>query len=381
MKKLSKKRIACITGTRADFGILTPLLHAIEQSDTLALTLYATGMHLMKDRGYTLDEVKYYVPQVQIIQATFPKEDHGMAFFAASFLPKVIDTFSKNRPDLVLLLGDRGEMLCAALACLYLRIPVAHIHGGDKTQTVDDAARHAITKLSHLHFTPTRLAMRTVLQMGEERWRVHLVGALGLDSLLSTPLLSREALCKNLGLSSSEPFALVLQHPVSEEVDMARRQMIETLEAIKKTKIQMVVVYPNADTGSHAMIKVIEQYRKEPTVHIFKSIDHATFISLEKHTDVWVGNSSAGVVESSSFKTPVVNVGLRQHGRPQGTNVVNVEYHAQKIYDAVQKCLYDTNFKRKLHGCKSPWGDGKTTSRIMNVLETIHLDQRVLTKM
>lgn len=380
MTNPKRRKIAYITGTRADFGIVTPLLKAIEESSEFSLSTYGTGMHLMKEYGYTIDEVKLHFPTVQPILAVFEPKQDGMATFASIFLDKVVHIFSSSKPDLVLLLGDRVEMLCIALACHYLRIPIAHIHGGDKTQTIDDAARHAITKLSHLHFAPTSMAKKAILQMGEAHWRVHLVGALGLDSLLTAKLLTRDALCAKLGVSSNKKIALVLQHPVSEKVKDSGKQMKATLEAVIRANLQTILVYPNADTGSREMIKVIEEYSKHSLFHVFQSIDHKTFLSLEKHVDVWIGNSSAGIVESTFFKTPVINVGSRQAGRPQGKNIINVGYSRGEIYDAIQKLLHDTNFQEELRKGKSPWGDGKTTEKILSILKQTPIDHRLLTK-
>lgn len=375
------KKIAYITGTRADLGLSTPLLEAIEKSQCLKLILYATGMHLMPRFGETLNLVKEKFPNVGIINVRFDEDSReGMVTFAAKFMEEVVSEFKKNMPDMVLVHGDRVEMLCTALLALYLGIPIVHTQGGDKTTTVDDSARHAITKLAHLHFPATEKSAKRIRLMGEEDWRIHVVGTMGVDALLRVKTLSRQELFKKLDLQLNSKVILVLQHPVSEQVKESSMQMQNTINAVKRFNLPVVVVYPNADMGSSEMVKIIQKEKQNPLFRIFKNLDHPTFISLEKAADCWVGNSSAGVVESSSFKTPVVNVGIRQEGRERGANVIDVKYDEEEIYRAIYKSLFDENFKKSLENCINPWGDGKATKRILKVLENIVVDSRLMRK-
>lgn len=313
------KKIAYLTGTRADFGLMTPVLKAIQKDKAFDLKLFITGMHLMPRFGLTIKNVEEEFPSAARVKAVFSSDNKkSVGKFIGALMPRLFKEFSKYKPNLVLVLGDRIEMLCAAVAATYLDVPVAHIHGGDKTTTVDDVIRQAITKLAHLHFVATKDSAARVKKMGEDSKKIFEVGAPAIDVIKKMRLPSRKKICFILNLDSKQKFILVTQHPVSEDVDGAGRQMKNTLSAVKEIGLPAVVIYPNADPGSPAIIKEIEKERKNPLFRIFKSLSHKNFLSLEKEAAVWVGNSSAGVIESASFKTPVVNVGKRQFGRPHG---------------------------------------------------------------
>lgn len=372
------KKIAYITGARADFGIEAPLLNELEKSNDFRLQLYVTGIHLMPEFGNSFDLVKEMFPKVKIIDAWFTKD--GMATFAAKFSTELVQEFRENRPDLVLVHGDRVEMLCTTMISLYLGIPVAHVQGGDKTATFDDSARHAITKMSHLHFPAIKESAERIKLMGEEEWRIKVVGTLGLDALLRVKTLKRHELCKKLSLPLDSKIILVLQHPVSEEVELSRQYMKNIISAVKRFNLPTVIIYPNADSGSDQIREVINEEKENPLFKIFKNLDYRTFVSLEKEADVWIGNSSAGIIESASFGTPVVNVGIRQNGRQRGINVIDVGNGEEVIYQAINRSLYNEKYLKSLENCINPWGDGCTVKRIMEVLRTTRIDNQLLVK-
>lgn len=375
------KKIAYISGTRADFGIETPLLKAIEESKELELQLFATGMHLLPEFGETVRIVRRNFPNVKIINVNIDnKNKDGMADFAAELLPRIVRQFKENRPDLVLVHGDRIEMLCCSVASLYLGIPVVHVQGGDKTTTLDDSVRHAITKLSHLHFPATEQSAKRIRMMGEEEWRIQVVGTMGVDALLKVSTLSREDLCHKLNLSFNSKIILVTLHPTTEEINRAGEQMQIVLNAIKRFNLQTVIIYPNTDPGSDQIVEIINHEKGNSQFRIYKNLDFDTFVSLEKEVDVWVGNSSAGVVESASFKTPVINVGNRQEGRERGNNVIDAGYDEDEIYKVIEKSLFDKDYINSLKNCANPWGDGKATQKILKTLEEIKIDKKLLNK-
>ncbi len=378
----NKKKIAYISGTRADFGLMTPVLQAIEKSPKLELELYATGIHLMPEFGNTIREVKKEFPKAKKIEAVFESDDRaGMAKFVGEFLPKLVSVLDKNKPDFVLILGDRPEMLAIATACLYLGIPTGHLHGGDKTFTVDEMARHAITKLSSFHFPATEEAGQRIEKMGEDKSRINVVGAPALDIILNEKLPTRKELFRRLKLDPSEKVILVTQHPVSEEWEQAGSQMEETLAAVKEFNLPVIVTYPNSDAGGRKIIKVIEREKNNPLFKIFPSIPYKEFLALELEAAVWVGNSSGAIIESSTFKVPVVNVGFRQLGsRQQGENVINVGYNRTAIKAAIQKSLFDKNYLKNISKITNPWGDGKTAQRIVKILENLKLDSKLFIK-
>ncbi len=376
-----KRKIAYVSGTRADFGLMTPILHAIGWSKKLKLQVYVTGIHLLPEFGNTVNQVKKEFKNCRIINATFKTDDRiGMANFTGDFLEKLIKVFSKDRPDFVLTLGDRPEMLCTAMACLYLGIPTGQVHGGEKTFTVDELARHAITKLSHIHFAATEESAERIEKMGEEKWRIHVVGAPALDMILNEKLPDRKTLFKQLGLNLQQKIILLTQHPVSEQWQEADKQIRETLAAVKTFNLLVVVTYPHADAGGRKIIREIEKEKNNPLFHIFPSLEYKKFLALEREAGVWVGNSSAAMIESSSFKIPVVNVGIRQLGRQRGENVIDVGYNRNEIRRAIEKSLNDKRYLAKIKQIKNPWGDGKTGPRVARILERLTIGPKLLIK-
>lgn len=377
----STKKISYVSGTRADFGLMAPILKAVSQSDKLDLQIYATGMHLMPQFGETVNEVKKLFHDVRRIEAVFETDDRfGMAKFSGAFLNKLVSNLQKDTPDFVLTLGDRVEMLATATACLYLGIPTGHIHGGEKTATVDEVARHAITKLSSLHFPATKEAAERIRRLGEEKWRIHGVGAPALDTILYKPLPTSEEVRAYLRIGWQERFILVAQHPVSEEWRRAGAQMQETLAAVKKCALPVVVVYPNTDAGGRKIIAEIEKEKNNPLFRIFKNIPYDMFLAIERDAAVWVGNSSAMMIESVSFRTPCVNIGKRQCGRLCGKNVIDVGYRKDEIIAAIEKSLHDKAYLTGFRHITNPWGNGRTARRVVRVLERLPSREKLLAK-
>lgn len=376
-----KKRIAYVSGTRADFGLMIPILKAIEKSKLLSIKLYVTGEHLMPELGMTINNVKKYFSKVIVIDAVSKQNDKiGTAKFNADFFKKMIEELNISRPDLMLVLGDRQEMLMVSVACLYLGIPIAHIHGGERTGTVDGVARHTITKIASIHFPATKDAALRIKKMGEEDWRINIVGAPALDTILNNKLPSRKELADKFGINPKENFILILEHPVSEDIENAGRQMEVIIEAVKRFNIPTVIIYPHADAGGKKIIEVIEKEKSNRLFKIFPSLEYKTFLALEREASVWVGNSSAALIESSSFKIPVVNIGNRQMGRQRGNNVLDVDYDSEKIYKAIDKSLNDKKYLSKLKKIKNPWGDCRASSRIIKILEKLEITPKLLNK-
>ncbi|OHB16213.1 MAG: UDP-N-acetyl-D-glucosamine 2-epimerase, UDP-hydrolysing [Candidatus Zambryskibacteria bacterium RIFOXYC1_FULL_39_10] len=375
------KKIFYVSGTRADFGLMLPVLRAIKASKSLDLILCAAGEHLMFQFGKTINDIKKHFPEVHTIKTSSKSDEKtGVAEFNANFFKKITIKLKEEKPDLVLVLGDRSEMLLTAVACLYLGIPIAHIHGGEKTGTVDEVSRHAITKISNIHFPATKDAASRIKRMGEDSWRINIVGAPALDTILNEKLPTRGELLSDLGMNIKDKFILVLQHPVSDEVMNAGNQMKETIEAVKKFDMPAVFIYPHADAGGRRIIDEIQKEKNNPLFKIFPSLEYKKFLALEREASVWVGNSSAALIESSSFKTPVVNVGNRQIGRERGHNVLDADYDRNKIYKAIHKSLNDKKYLNKLKKIKNPWGDGRTGIKIAKILEKIELSPKILNK-
>lgn len=371
-----------VTGTRADYGLMKPVLRKISESPDLTLDIVATGMHLMPEFGSSIREVREDSFPVHVLDATYDHDDsRSVIAFMGKFLCLFNDAVSEIDPDIILLLGDRAEMLAAAIAGSYRGIPVAHIHGGEVTSTIDEYARHAITKLSHIHLPATKKSAERIRKLGEDPHHIHVVGAPGLDSIRDPEPLTEIDLEKKYNIETQKPFIIVLQHPVSVEVDKAAAQIRETMDAVAELEIPAIVVFPNADPGGRSMIKVIEQFRSQSFIHIFNNIPHSEFIMLLKRSAVIVGNSSSGIIEAPSLGTPAVNIGDRQEGRERADNVFDVSYRKSAIKGAVAKAIKKSAGKRGRNGYNSPYGgDGKTADRIVEILATTPLDDKLLKK-
>ncbi len=374
-----RRHIAYVTGTRADYGLVRNTLAAVALHPRLKLSVLATGMHLMPEFGATIREVERDGFDLHKIPATYRKDDQAsVPEFLGTFILGLTHLLRTLRPDFLLLLGDRAEMLGAASVGLYLGIPIAHVHGGEVTSTVDEPVRHSISKLANLHFPATLRSARRLLRMGERAEHVHRVGAPGLDGI-HDGLLDTEALDELFRVDCSRPFAIVLQHPVSLDHQRSGYQMRQTLLAIKALGIPALVIYPNADPGARMLIQIIERFRGS-LIRAFKNIRHVEFLSLLKHASVLVGNSSAGIIEAASFKLPVVNIGPRQAGRERSGNVLDVEHDTKQITAAIRKALQDAAFRQHVRSCRNVYGDGKTGPRIARVLSEIAIDDHLLQK-
>jgi len=377
------RKVAVITGTRADYGIYRSVLEAMESHPKLEAGLIVTGMHLSPKFGLTIDEIK---KDGFLIEAEIPilsENDSGAEM--ANAIGKAIlgfsEILSKNRPDFVLLLGDRGEMLAGAIAAAHLNIPVAHMHGGEVSGTIDESVRHAVSKFAHLHFAATDESARRLIKMGENKRYVFVVGAAGLDKIVQAKYPEPEIIGKELGLDLGQPVILCIQHPVTTEVESAGFQMEETMQALESVKAQTVLIYPNSDAGHELMLEVISNYEGQSWLKVFKSLSHDHYLGLLRIARVLVGNSSSGIIEAPSFGLPVVNIGTRQQGRQQGNNVLNVGYSRHQIKTALKKALYDEDFREYVKSSDNPYGNGYTGKKVAAILAEIQLDKDLLQKM
>ena len=284
-----KRKVAVVTGTRAEYGILYPVLKAIEQHPKLQLLLIATGMHLSHEFGYTVQELEKDGFHIDA------KVDMLLSNDTLSAMSKSIgigiiglsQTWEQVKPDMIVVLGDRVEPLAAAISGSYMNIPVAHIHGGDTGKGgLDESARHAITKFAHIHFPATRKSAERIISMGEDRWRVHTVGSPALDTILNEHLPPPKIIVKKLGLDLSRPVILVVQHPVTTQVEEASEQMGQTLQAIVEFQYPTIVIYPNSDAGGRMMIEIIKQYEGYSFIKTFKSLPRREYLSLMRVASV-----------------------------------------------------------------------------------------------
>ncbi|KOA21126.1 UDP-N,N'-diacetylbacillosamine 2-epimerase (hydrolyzing) [Clostridium homopropionicum DSM 5847] len=377
-----KRKIAVITGTRADYGIYYSVLKAIENNPKLDLNLIVCGMHLSPEFGYTVEEIEkdgfFIADKIETILSS----DTGasMAKSVGLTLMGLTQSLERIKPDILVVLGDRGEMMAGALAAIHMNIPVAHIHGGEVTGTVDESIRHAITKLTHIHLPATEDSKQRIIKMGEKEKDIYVVGAPGIDYIKNTKYLSREELLKRFNLKDEKIFILT-QHPVTTERDKVEWQVRQTFEALVECGMQTIVSYPNSDNGGREIIKVIEEYRaKYDYFKVFRNITQVEYLSLLNVADAMIGNSSSGIIEAPSFKLPVINIGTRQDGRLRACNVIDVGYTKEEILAGINKALNEDEYKEKLKNCTNPYGDGEAGSRISEILSRVHIDRELLQK-
>jgi UDP-hydrolysing UDP-N-acetyl-D-glucosamine 2-epimerase len=377
------RKILYVSGTRADYGLMRSVLQHLARNPDFELAIAATGMHLMPEFGSTIEEIRKDGFSVHPVEATFASDSRSsMVSFIGTFTCGFTALATRLRPDMILVLGDRGEMLGSAIAGAYLGIPVVHLHGGEISATVDELARHAITKLAHLHLPATEESAARIIRMGEDPARVFVVGAPGLEQISALRPLPPPGIRGRFNLDGSLPVAIVLQHPVTLEEGDPAVQIRRTLDAVIAlgNRIQAVVIYPNADSGGRAMIREIESYQKYPGIRIFPSIAHEDFLHLMSIASVLVGNSSSGIIEAPSFGLPAVNIGSRQSGREKGENVIESGYDTDEIRNAIVYALDNTEFRERVQNAKNPYGDGKTSVRIAKILKETRITPELLQK-
>lgn len=372
----SKRRIGVVTTSRADYSHLYWPLRELAGHPAVELGVFALGPHLSPDFGNTIQEIERdgFPIKARVECLLSSDTDTGMAKTIGLAILGLADALTAWRPDLLLLIADRYEMLAPASVALALRIPVAHIEGGEVSQgAIDDQVRNALTKLSHIHFTSTQTARRRVIAMGEEPWRVHRAGAPSLDHLRRSVLLTRAELEARLGLTLTSPTLLAAWHPVTILRD-TNAEADALFAALAQTPGQFLFVYPNADAGSHALIERTEALAAtRPHTHIFVNLDAITYWSLLGQVDALVGNSSSGIMEAASFALPVVNVGMRQQGRERAPNILDAPADSRAILAAIQQALR-ADFRASLHGMVNPYGNGTAAQTIAQVLTTVPLE-------
>ena len=389
----SLRRIAVLTGSRAEYGLLYWTIRGIHEDPDLELLLLVTGMHLSPEFGLTIQQIEADGFPICARIETLISSDTGSGVTTAIGLGtiKIGDVLAEQKPDILVLLGDRVEVLSAAVAALPLLIPVAHIHGGESTEgAIDESTRHAVTKLSHISFAATDFYANRLLQMGEERWRVHVCGAAGLEHIYRTCLAEKEEVESELGIDLSQPTLVVTQHPVTirsnalgssaTSSEDAVHDVHEVLSAVEESGFHAVITYPNSDMGGRAIIEYIEKFQaryKKSTVRV--SLGSPLYLGLLKCASVLVGNSSSGIIEAASFGLPVVNVGDRQRGRIRGANILDTATEKGAILSAIQQAM-EPDFREATKNQQNPYDWGESSSIILGVLKKVKLDNSLLRK-
>lgn len=369
-----KRRLCIVTGSRAEYGLLRPLMEEIRRDASCALQVIATGMHLSAEFGHTYREIERdgfrLDEKVEMLLGsdTPASVSKSMGLAMIGFA----DAYRRLAPDCVVLLGDRFEIFSAAAAALTGGLPIAHIHGGELTEgAIDDAFRHSITKMSHLHFTALEEYRQRVIQLGERPERVFTVGALGLDSIRRLKLLTKREIERRFGIRYKKRNLLVTFHPATAEEGRAERQfrtLLRVLDELNDTTL--IFTKANADAGGRAVNALIDGYAaKNPgRAFAFSSMGQLGYLSAMKHADAVVGNSSSGIIEAPSFKRGAINIGDRQKGRVRAGSVIDVEPSPAALREALAT-LYSPDFQKSLKKVVNPYGDGRAAERIKDILK------------
>ncbi|MFG6179352.1 UDP-N-acetylglucosamine 2-epimerase [Halomonas sp. THAF12] len=386
---MTARRLWVLTTTRADYGLLYWLLREIDEDPDLALMLAVSGSHLSPEFGYTASEIERDGFAIHRRLEVLLSADSRTAMTKAMGLAMLAcgDALAEDRPDMVVLLGDRFEIVPAALAAVVHGIPLVHLHGGETSRgALDEYFRHAVTKLANIHFPATEIYRRRILQMGEAPGRVFNYGSLGLDHLHRSEPVSREALAEVLGLSLDRPTAIVTYHPVTSEPDHGRgSQVAELLEALEAHEgLQVVFSKANADTRGRAINAHLAEWcaAHSERSRLFDNLGTRYFHGCLRHVDLMIGNSSSGLVEAPSFRLPVVNVGSRQEGRLAADNVISVVNEVVAIRHGIERALSPA-FRDGLAGLANPYdrfGDGGTSRRIKDTLKCLPLEPGLVKK-
>jgi|TARA_B100001964_G_C14261974_1_gene616169 UDP-hydrolysing UDP-N-acetyl-D-glucosamine 2-epimerase len=377
------RTIGVVTVARSDYGIYLPLLRKIQTDPDLRLHLIVAGMHLSPEFGLTVAVIEgdgfEIGERVEMLLSSDTPE--GIAKSIGLGTIGFAQAYARFQPDILVVLGDRFEMYAAALAALPFKIPLGHIHGGEVTQgAIDDALRHSITKLSHLHFVSAQEYAQRVEQLGEEPWRVVVSGAPSLDNLHSIDLLTPEELETRYGLLLRPPPLLVTFHSVTLEYEQTEWQVSELLAALDASGMPVIFTMPNADTNGRIIQSLIADYSQmHSSAYIVDNLGTCGYFSLMTVCAAVVGNSSSGIIEAPSFGLPVVNIGTRQRGRVRAANVIDVGYSRLEILEGIRTTV-QTQFRESLQGLVNPYGSGQASDQIVERLKNIHLDERLASK-
>ncbi len=382
-------KVCIFSGNRAEYGLLSPIIKSLKKSKKIKTYFIISGSHLDKNFGKTIneinkDKIKIH-KKIKLKSANYSKKE------AVEYTPKsiseIIDKYcyclKKIKPDYNLVYADRFETFGATIASTQMNIPTIHIEGGDKTEggTLDDSVRHAMTKISHIHITTNENAKKRIINLGEEKWRVKNFGYSAMDYVSQKNYATKKEIEKKLKFKINSPLVLFTQHPVPLENKNQNRNFSKILNALKKLHkfdIKIIITYPNSDFGGKDIIKKLKKLKKFKNIHIFSSLGRYYYHGLLalnkiKNLVICVGNSSSGIKETAIFKCPVVNIGPRQNGRFRSSNVFDVKYSTNQIYDTILKCIYDMKIRNKCNKSKNLYGGGKTGIKITKFIENLKI--------
>ena len=381
-------KVIAVTAARSEYDLLFSVYEKLNEDPKFDFSLIVAGAHLSPTFGLSVKEIEK--DGFNISDHCFNLLDSGekLARVASigNQMPLLAQSFYREKPDLVIVAGDREDAISVCLTAAYMSIPVAHFFGGDiaKDGNIDNSVRYASSKFAHIHFPTITEHADTLERLGEDSWRIHVIGNPALDRLLSTEEMTKADLFSSMGggICENTKFGVVIQHPIISEIDLQGKQMRTTMEALIGTELIYFVNCPNSDAGNTEIRQVIDYYGSEypDKFYTFKNLNRVIYINLLRHCSVMVGNSSSGLLEAPSLGLPVVNVGSRQRGRVCGENVLFVKNNKNHIKSAVEKCLNDNEFNLRVKSGINPYGDGKSAERVIEILRNLKIDDQLIYK-
>lgn len=375
------KKISILTATRAEYGLLKPVIERFKNDKLFKTEIVVTGAHLSSEFGLTYKEIEEDGFQIDekieiLLSSDSPS---GISKSMGLAMISFADYFASSKPDLLVVLGDRYETLAVVTVAMNQQIPIAHIYGGETTEgAIDEAIRHSITKFSHIHFTSTEDYRKRVIQLGESPDRVFNVGGLGVENIMNEKLLTKDDLMDNLGINKDMPYALVTFHPVTLESDSSEEQIINLLEVCKDYKdMNFIITKANADANGRIINQYIDKYAERyENIKSFTSLGLKRYLSAMKYSEVVIGNSSSGILEAPGFKVPTVNIGDRQKGRIQAENILNAEPTKESIKKTVDEAC-STEFRNSIRNMTNPYGNGEASELIFNTIKDFLIEEKL----
>jgi GDP/UDP-N,N'-diacetylbacillosamine 2-epimerase (hydrolysing) len=377
------RKVAVVTGTRAEYGLLKNIIQKINDDLELELQLIVTGTHLSTEYGYTIEEICKdgfeIKDEIDILLESNNKQ--GVAKSMGLAMLGIAQSFSRLKPDLLLILGDRYEIFASAAVAMAMNIPIAHISGGEITEgAMDDQIRHSITKMAHIHFPGAGVYAENIIKMGEEEWRVFNVGDPGIENIKNMNFLTKNEIQEDLGVEVDRDTLLVTFHPVTLEIEQLPYQIENLIHALEEVNKKMIITFPNSDNGGKYIINELKKFKaKNNKVYLYENLGVRRYLSVLRLCGAVIGNSSSAIVEAPALKIPVVNIGNRQKGRLMADNIVQCNYSSVEIVNSINLVLNE-EFSQKVKSIKSLYGEGNTSKEIVSIIKEIDIDEKLMKK-
>ena len=387
--KNMKRKVIAVTGARSEYDLLYSVYDKLNQDENFDFKILITGPHLSDTFGYTAKQVEEDNFNIcgRVFNLIDSNQKIGRTISIGNQICSISNILFHEKPDIVLVAGDREEAISVTLVCAYMNIAVAHFFGGDiaKDGNIDNSVRYAASKFAHLHFPTLNQHRETLLKLGEDDWRIFVAGNPAIDRILTTEFKPKEEVIKYFYPVKTpfiDKYCVLIQHPIITQVHLQKTHIVETLEAILNSDLHCFVNYPNSDAGFLPIIEAYDYYSKKypEKFTVFKNLDRVNYINLLRHCDLLIGNSSSGIVEVATLGIPVINVGDRQRGRIHGDNVIFTKNDRNEIAESIEKCLYDLAFLQNVKKCVNPYGSGNSSDKVVEILKNLEINDRLLFK-